>query len=227
MYEAFANEFSKDRGKTAWKDWAAFLPYVRNIADGDIVYDIGCGNGRLATWLYDNSDARFSYVGVDPIGLFESHVRNQEVRDGVSIDFLKGDFKRISVESHSSELAFAIASWHHLLEEDDMNAAVEELARVLKPGGVVCMTVWNLYRLEYVRRYKLWHLWFGGNICKIPWQNKHMRLYYAWRLGALKSFWESRGWKVLRAASGKNHTLVLQAPAYVHASRPITEPARA
>jgi SAM-dependent methyltransferase len=83
--------------------------------------DVGCGTGSFLPVLARRAA---HVVGVDPLA------------DGTN-GVLRGDAEELPLESSSFDLVVAL----DVLEHDDDHAAVGEIARVLRPGGVVIASV--------------------------------------------------------------------------------------
>lgn len=228
MYQSFAAEFAADRNNRIWPEWEKFVPVLKSLPPQAKVVDLGCGNGRLLPWLVNKIQGNWNYLGVDPVVEFKPFVieRLASLPTGISGDFTLGDFSAVPVKSHSVDIILAIASWHHVLTEEDLNVSEQELRRVLKPQGYFCFTVWNLFQPRLIWKYGLWSAlwqWFNGTmLCEIPWKKTQklnleivppMRIYRTWTMRRLKAWWQDRGWTIVLAdAGGNNHVLILQPP---------------
>jgi 2-polyprenyl-3-methyl-5-hydroxy-6-metoxy-1,4-benzoquinol methylase len=94
------------------------------------IIDVGCGAGRLRTFLGDVIE---SYAGVDAIeyeGL------------GSGVAFMRADLNRdpIPVPDHSADVAISIETIEHL---ENPRAFVRELVRIVKPGGWIVVSTPN------------------------------------------------------------------------------------
>lgn len=98
---------------------------------GRRVADIGCGSGAFACRLAIEGSAA-SVVGFDVPGALPK-------RDGATPDivrFLPGKAQDLPLEDDEIDLAFMMKSLHHV-PGDQMDAALEEIARVLVPDGIL------------------------------------------------------------------------------------------
>jgi ubiquinone/menaquinone biosynthesis C-methylase UbiE len=112
----------------AWiSAFAALLPERRPLAG----LDVGSGTGRFTPAL---ARAFGPVTGVEPA------VRMREVAEALPrhpvVRYLAGSAEEIPVASSSADYALMFLSWHHV---QDKPRAVEELARVLRPGGRLLM----------------------------------------------------------------------------------------
>lgn len=140
-YDAF---YSGDSAKGAHRDIAVpawptnrieaivFLPYR-----GDTVLDIGCGDGQL---LYQFRD-RFRHL----IGLEYSAARlaaAQVKMAGLNFSGFCGSAERMSdIKSESIDLIVSADVIEHI---PDVYQAVDEMHRVLKPGGTIVINTPNI-----------------------------------------------------------------------------------
>jgi ubiquinone/menaquinone biosynthesis C-methylase UbiE len=95
---------------------------------GDTVVDVGCGAGAAVRAA---AEAGAGAIGVDPS---PSMVRNAARRHGgtAGARFVEGDAADLPLDDDSATIAWAIATYHHW---PDRRAGLEELRRVLRPGG--------------------------------------------------------------------------------------------
>ncbi|MBI4359724.1 MAG: methyltransferase domain-containing protein, partial [Candidatus Jacksonbacteria bacterium] len=146
-YNTIAKAFSKSREKPVWEEVRAFKRYVRN---GARVLDIGCGNGRLVK-LFEG--VSIHYVGVDTSEVLLAEARKLVtgysllVTERSSFQFKYADMCSLPFDDVTFDYVFMIASLHHLHSSDQLTA-LKEANRVLKPGGMIFITVFNLLRLS-------------------------------------------------------------------------------
>jgi SAM-dependent methyltransferase len=111
----------------SWAAWARALGHLLPALD---VVDIGCGDGYLtletARW------AR-SVIGVDRSDAVLDRARAlAERRRVTNAQWKKGDLMRLPLADASVDVALLSQALHHARHPDD---ALEEAARVLRPGG--------------------------------------------------------------------------------------------
>lgn len=147
-YNIVAGDFSATR-REPWPEFELLKPYVK---EGTKILDWGCGNGRLLKFLIFNFQFLISnYIGIDQSeGLLKT--AKEEYPDA---DFRITDVFRLPFEDGEFDVVAAIASFHHIPSEELRLAALREIHRVLKPGGIVFMTNWNLWQMNLVKKYKL------------------------------------------------------------------------
>ncbi|GFE63406.1 class I SAM-dependent methyltransferase [Litoreibacter roseus] len=87
--------------------------------------DVGCGEGRFCRVM---ADMGFCVTGLDPIARMLDIAR---ARDGEST-YVKGFAESLPFDTESFDL---IVSYLTLIDIDDAESAISEMARVLAPGG--------------------------------------------------------------------------------------------
>ena len=170
-YSTIHNEFSDTRHYT-WKEFDYFKPY---LFEGAEIVDLGCGNGRLVNFLdqYFLGNT-FKYLGIDNneqllVKAHQLFPRNV---------FLPGDQLEIPIDDTQVDILFNIAAFHHIPSRELREQALLEMNRILKPGGILILSVWNLWQKKYWRQnLKAWFKYlisFGHhdpNDLYIPWKN--------------------------------------------------------
>lgn len=118
--------------------WSSGDDEIKHIREfGELSYcdgigvDFGCGLGRLTRALRALTSTQ---VGLDISG--EMLERARRFNEGFpSVEFRLIDDGKWPVPSESCELAVSMIVFQHLSTEALMEQAIEELGRVLKPGG--------------------------------------------------------------------------------------------
>jgi ubiquinone/menaquinone biosynthesis C-methylase UbiE/uncharacterized protein YbaR (Trm112 family) len=102
------------------------LQNMLRLKPTDRVLDCGCGNAKFTLWNREPADL---IVGLDPASLFADAALER-------VDLVQADARRTPFASHSFDKAFSIDVFEHLTLED-LQAVLQELGRVLRPGGRV------------------------------------------------------------------------------------------
>ncbi len=180
IYDAIANEW--DISRPILRPERQKL--ARKVKIGQSVLDIGCGNGILYEFLAPKS---IDYTGLDFSQKLlaiarrrsRSATSNLSSRAKAAIaaevegsrrsryKFVLGEATKLPFKDNTFDWVFALAVYHHLPSAELRRKALEEVQRVLKPGGKLALTVWNLLS-EYAReKYKIR---LGENDVFIPWR---------------------------------------------------------
>jgi SAM-dependent methyltransferase len=113
------------------------------LKPGMKVADIGCGMTAFTIYLKDHAGC--DVTGVDP-DVFESGIKymahgvSQEFIEHTGLRFLKGDMDVLPLETDSQDRVFSISVMEHV-PPDVRRRGMQEIARVLKPGGRAVLTV--------------------------------------------------------------------------------------
>lgn len=108
----------------------------RLAESGDVrLLDVGCGRGGPAEVLAHTYG--FDVTGVDLVPYNVEVARRDASRTGIEAEFVVGDAASLPVATDS---VGAVASIDALVYVPGASAALEEVARVLRPGGVVAVS---------------------------------------------------------------------------------------
>jgi 2-polyprenyl-6-hydroxyphenyl methylase / 3-demethylubiquinone-9 3-methyltransferase len=120
-------------------------------APGAVLLDVACGGGLLAPRVAGKG---YRHVGID----ISPRTLAQARRHGVTA--LRGDVSRLPIASGSVDVVVAGEIFEHVT---DLPAVVGEVARVLRPGGLlVCDT------LAATRRCAFWMVTVGERLPVVP-----------------------------------------------------------
>ncbi len=108
------------------------IPARRGLGPGSRLLDIGCGTGRQVCELVRRLGCQV--IGVDPLEqnleLSRERVRRESLADRVTLE--KGAIERIPLEDAAVDFVWCRDTFNHV---EDIERALAECARVLKPGG--------------------------------------------------------------------------------------------
>ena len=104
-----------------------------NIKPEHHILDIGCGTGSFVVLLKRQFPAA-QVVGLDPDSKALRRAQNKVARAAVSVQLDRGFSDELPYKQASFDRVFSSFMFHHL-EEDDKKQTLNELRRVLKPGG--------------------------------------------------------------------------------------------
>ena len=96
-----------------------------------VTLDVGCGEGRLPR---DLKARRYEMIGVDASATLIRHAQEADP-DG---DYRIADAAALPVEDGSMSLVTAFMSLHDV---DDLDSAVREIARVMRPGATFAAAI--------------------------------------------------------------------------------------
>jgi tRNA (uracil-5-)-methyltransferase TRM9 len=150
FYAGFAGDFARTR--RGWPlGFERILPHLRSAAN---VLDVGCGNGRLLSFLAERG-WRGRYLGVDSsAGLLAAAEQNLELRPAEA-SFRPADL--LSPQWVATPAGFApdaiacLAVLHHIPGASHRARLVAECAGLLEPGGILIISVWQFLSTPRLR----------------------------------------------------------------------------
>jgi len=105
------------------------------LTAGMSILDAGCGGGRNLVYFMRNG---FEVFGVDRSSEAINHIRTLAARisETQSDNFLVESIEKMSFADESFDVVLSSAVLHFADDEDHWTAMVQEMWRVLKPGGM-------------------------------------------------------------------------------------------
>jgi SAM-dependent methyltransferase len=124
---------------------APLLIDFAHVSNGARVLDVGCGTGSLTFELARNpAISRVSGIDFSPIYVAHAKHRNKDTR----VDFQTGDACALPFEAASFDHALSMLVLQFVPRAD---AAVREMRRVTRPGGIVAAATWDSRSLVMIR----------------------------------------------------------------------------
>lgn len=180
VYNKIAREFSNTRASVKWQ-W--ITDFIESLPKKTSILDVGCGNGR--NMKYDD----YHFYGVDNSKTFIEICRKQ------GLNVVEGSMMMLPFSNESFDHIINIAAFHHLSTETRRLRAVEEMYRVLKPGGKILISVWSIRQPKRTNR----HFTLYGDTM-VPWKSTeetYERYYYIFKIDELKQLFERYGFITL------------------------------
>jgi ubiquinone/menaquinone biosynthesis C-methylase UbiE len=192
-YNLTASDFSRTR-RFLWQELDYFKKFI--IA-GDKVIDIGCGNGRLASFF---SKMNVEYIGIDN----SDELIKEAKKNNPQNSFLEADALGLPFPDNNFNKAFMIAVLHNIPSKEFRLKALKEASRILKNNGLLILTVWRLPRKESI--YIFLKYFFSKIIGRSkldfkdifkPWGGKVERYIHFFTKRELKNLAREAGFEVL------------------------------
>ena len=187
FYDEAGVHFSRTRQKTYGNgkssNWRVTDRYLSRLRPGQIVLDIGCGNGKLVSGLPEG----VGYVGTD----FSQTLLTEARTLYPNFDFRLGD---VTKPEHWDNLGeydaiFAVALLHHIPTRELQLWVLKQAKKHLKKGGFLYLTVWNLWQERFLQ----YHL---DGYASVPFQKKWDRYCVTFDLAGINELFTLAGWDV-------------------------------
>jgi tRNA (uracil-5-)-methyltransferase TRM9 len=139
MYDRIADSYAAARTQP----WPEVLDFIMEIPSGDLVLDVGCGHGRHARPL---ALTGHRVVGIDVSRrlLTIGKKSTSSSREFQQIEWLGAEASALPFPDGKFDAALSIAVLHHLPSPKERIQALEEMRRVLRPGGTALVSVWSI-----------------------------------------------------------------------------------
>jgi ubiquinone/menaquinone biosynthesis C-methylase UbiE len=118
---------------------AAFWTWLR-LSRGAAVVDIGCGHGRHAVAL---AEAGADVIGVDAAAALLERAREIAAERGAAVRWIRGDMRRLPLRSGAVDAAVMIDAFGFFDTDEENDAVLREVARVVRSEGRFGMKVVN------------------------------------------------------------------------------------
>jgi SAM-dependent methyltransferase len=126
------------------------------------ILDAGCGRGRNIRWFLRNG---FTVYGIDSDPAAIAHVRQVAAQLAPSLPpahFINDDLSQLHWRDRTMDAVISSAVLHFSRDEEHFGAMLEELWRVLKPGGLLFVRLASTIGLEVKPR------WLDGRRARLP-----------------------------------------------------------
>jgi len=152
---------------------------------------LNVGSGHGADFLPFKE--HFELYGVDFSSEMINLARRYSQKFKFPVNLQIADARHLPFADNTFDWAISVATYHHLKGWNDQLAGVEELKRVLKPGGEAFLTVWNHGQVRF---------WFKRKEVLFPWRAKGQiiyRYYYLFTYGEFEKLVKKAGFRILKS----------------------------
>lgn len=111
-----------------------------DVPKGVRVIDVACGTGIVSRLVAERVGGSGSVIGVDLNSAMIAVAEKTTDSSGATIEWKQGDVTALLFPDASFDVAFCQQGLQYF---PDKVAALKEIRRVLKPGGMLALTVWS------------------------------------------------------------------------------------
>lgn len=105
------------------------------LSDDALIVDLGSGTGISTRWLAERG---YHVIGIEPNADMRAEA-DRCSKDDPHIEYREGSGEATGLESKTVDVVMAAQAFHWFNQQ----AALDEMARILKPGGHVAL-IWNI-----------------------------------------------------------------------------------
>jgi len=137
-YDRIGSHFAKTRANP-WPEVEEFLAG----RSGAVGLDVGCGNGRHTELLVECCDRTVGLDASRELLAVAADRPGTDGTDGPEYALVQGDAATLPLAADCVDLAVYVATLHHLPTRAGRLASLDELSRVLAPGGRALVSAWS------------------------------------------------------------------------------------
>jgi SAM-dependent methyltransferase len=179
-------------GWYSFRHWSIFRPELEVLAErwqrGRLL-NLGCAHGPDFLPFRGG----FELYGLDFSLKMLEFARKYEAKFNLDIKLLLSNVACLPFADQTFDWAIAVATYHHIKGSQNRKLAVEELRRVLKPGGEAFITVWNRWQRRFL---------FKPKEVTVPWRtgDKELgRYYYLFSYPEIEKLVRQAGFEILKS----------------------------
>lgn len=179
-------------GWYGFRHWSIFRSELEALAErwqrGRLL-NLGCAHGPDFLPFREG----FELYGLDFSLKMLEFARKYAAKFNLQVNLLLSDVTYLPFTDRAFDWAIAVATYHHITDSQNRKLALEELRRVLRPGGEAFITVWNRWQKRF---------WFKPKEVTVSWRTGDRTLgrnYYLFSYPELEKLVARAGFEVLRS----------------------------
>lgn len=118
------------------------LSEALRVAKGKRFADVACGMGGPALWISKETGAALSGVDFSKVAIAQAEKRAQGLGLADNAQFSVGSFSATGLDTASMDAAMTVDALQYA---PDKKAAIREFARIIRPGGRLAFTAFELH----------------------------------------------------------------------------------
>lgn len=187
MYDEIGTHFSRTRQKSYGEEgspnWPVTDKYLNELAAGQSILDLGCGNGRLVSGLPKG----VKYLGTD----FSKTLLVEAKKLYPEQTFVYGNVIEPAMwkKLKKYDAIFCVAVLHHIPTRDQQLFILREAKKHLAKDGFLYLTVWNLWQEKFLQYHVDDHV-------EVPYDNKWKRYCVPFDIQTMTDLLVASGWDI-------------------------------
>ncbi len=175
-----------------FRHWSIFGNELKTLAkrwQKGRLLNLGCAHGPDFLPFIDS----FELYGIDFSLEMLKLARRYSLKFNFYAELSLADVRQLPYTDNVFDWAISVATYHHIEGEHERLTALNELRRVLKPGGEAFITVWNRWQPGF---------WLKPKEVYIPWHKKDKtlyRYYYLFSYTELEKLARKAGFQVIKS----------------------------
>lgn len=175
-----------------FRHWSIFNAELTALAQGwqkGSLLNIGCAHGPDFLPFRQDFDLYGIDISAEMIKLAQKYSR----KFGFTAELTVADAGCLPFAEATFDWAISVAVYHHIRGKGAQRQALDELRRILKPGGEAFITVWNRWQPRF---------WFSGKETTVPWRTREKTLYRYYHLFSypeLERLVKSSGFRIIKS----------------------------
>ena len=186
-----------------FRHWSIFRSELETLAQRwqkGILLNLGCAHGPDFLPFRQS----FDLYGVDFSTEMLKFAGKYSQKFGFPVNLSLADICHLPYLDGTFDYAISVAAYHHIGSKEKQQAALNELRRVLKPGGEAFITVWNRWQPGF---------WFKPKELAVPWRKRGKTLYrhyYLFSYPELERLAKRAGFELLKSFPEKSYRFPLK-----------------
>jgi len=190
----------------AWynfRHWSIFRSELETLAQcwqAGRLLNAGCAHGPDFLPFKDS----FELYGVDFSTEMLKFAQKYSRKFNFSVSLAVADVCYLPYSDEAFDWAISVATYHHIKGKEERLKSLQELWRILKPGGEAFITVWNRGQPRF---------WFSPKEAAVPWRTKAKilyRYYYLFSYRELEELVKRAGFEVLASSPERAYRFPLK-----------------
>jgi len=135
------NRIAESFNHTRQQTWDFCNDFINTYTADKICADLGCGNGRHLLPLAKHAKKTIGFdISHNLLTITEKMLKQHQIKN---TELVQGDLVHLPFKSNIFDNIIYIAALHNIKHKENRMQSLNEVNRVLKPGGQALISVWN------------------------------------------------------------------------------------